>query len=337
MMINGAIIGAGKIAETGHFPAYLSEQMKFKLNITAIVDQSSERLEKAKKYFPNANLYSTIDELLSKEKIDFVDICTPPHIHKEIIAKCASENIHILCEKPLSNFIDDSSYIEQIVNSGNIVFVPCHQYKYAMIWKFFNKMAHNISDSKLYLQFDVIRLKADSSFDTNNPDWRVNSGISGGGISVDTGVHYFYLILNMLGLPKNIFANLLTLKHHQYGVEDSAFVQVEFEKGLAQINLTWAGNKRYNSAMLVSSEAGLFYNGKELKLTDKDGEIIIPAPDMSDKSVYVSLYIELLTEFYNRIINKNYSLDLLEESINTMKILDYAKKSNELKSTVEFN
>ena len=261
----------------------------------------------------------------------------PPHLHKAIIKKCAAKNLHILCEKPLAHNIDDAQIIKHQLQYKEIVYMPCHQYKYAPVWKLFNEYAKKINDTKMYLQFDVIRLKADSGFDSSNPNWRTNNGaISGGGITVDTGAHYFYLILEMLGLPKSVFANMTRLKHFEYRVEDTSLVQITSEKGIAQVNLTWAGNKRFNSASLVSSSASLFYDGKEIKVLDGDGERTIAVPDMSDKKTYISLFTELFSEFENRISTKNYSNDLLIESTNAMQILDLCKKSNKTKSTLAF-
>jgi predicted dehydrogenase len=336
-MLKGAIIGAGKIAETGHFPAYLSEEIKNEIKIIAVADQSDKRLNVAREYFTDVKVYKTFNELLSNETIDFVDICLPPHLHKPVIELCIDKGIHILCEKPLTNSLDSAVQIDKIIRSNKIVFIPCHQYKYAPVWKMFNEYANKITDSKIYLQFDVIRLQADNGYDESNPNWRTDPNYSGGGISVDTGVHYFYLILNMFGLPKSVFSNLMTLKHTDYSAEDSAFIYVQFENGLAQINLTWAGNKRYNSAMLVSSNTSLFYDGKVIELKDGIESRTIQTLDMSDKKVYVSLYVELFKELINRISTKDHTYDLLDESMNTMKLLEMAKISNEKKIRVNFN
>ena len=245
-MIKGAIIGAGKIAETGHYPAYLSEALVGKIEIVALADVSEERPFRGKRVLSKRSIYNSFDDLLSFEQLDFIDICVPPHLHKAIIKKCAAKNLHILCEKPLAHNIDDAQIIKHQLQYKEIVYMPCHQYKYAPVWKLFNEYAKKINDTKMYLQFDVIRLKADSGFDSSNPNWRTNNGaISGGGITVDTGAHYFYLILEMLGLPKSVFANMTRLKHFEYRVEDTSLVQITSEKGIAQVNLTWAWEQTF--------------------------------------------------------------------------------------------
>jgi predicted dehydrogenase len=327
-MLRGAIIGVGKIAETGHFPAYIQSSKELDIEIIALVDKSEERLECAKRYFPQANIYNSIEELFADKEVDFVDICLPPFLHKEAIEKCAAKNIHILCEKPLCSDYKDLKEISEALEDKDIVFMPCHQYKYAPVWKEFIKAAETINEKKIFLQFNVIRLNADNGFDNANPNWRTDSKLSGGGISVDTGAHYFYLIKEILGVPYKLFANLYNLKHKDYNAEDSAFITVDMEKGIAQINLTWAGCKRYNSAMLICDELSLFYDGKSIRKIQDGEESIIDVPDMSDKRVYASLYSELIKDFTQRINSRNFSNEGLEEVALVMNMLEMTKQSN---------
>lgn len=73
--LRGAIIGFGNIAEQIHWPAFLNSK---NVEIVAIVDISEQRRLYLKTNFPNLTIYNKCKDLLSSEKLDFIDIATPP-------------------------------------------------------------------------------------------------------------------------------------------------------------------------------------------------------------------------------------------------------------------
>ena len=48
--------------------------------------------------------YANIDDLLSDQEIDLVDICVPNYLHAEVVLQCAKHGKHLICEKPLTGF-----------------------------------------------------------------------------------------------------------------------------------------------------------------------------------------------------------------------------------------
>jgi len=98
-MKRGAIIGLGKIALTAHLPAY--EKISDKIKIVAGVDIHRETLQQVSNQYPEIRLYDNLDTMLENENIDFVDICSTPKTHYEILSKVANKGINIICEKPL--------------------------------------------------------------------------------------------------------------------------------------------------------------------------------------------------------------------------------------------
>jgi len=337
MMLKGAIIGFGNIAQRGHVPAYLSDEvLRSKVQIVAVMDVVEKNREVVKQHFPDARFYTDCAYMLEKERLDFIDICTPPHTHAEYIGQSASRGIHVLCEKPLTETYTKAIELVKLIGESKIVFVPCHQYKYSPLWKTINEFITSKKLGKVTLaQFNVFRLHADSGTASWNPDWRTKRNHSGGGILVDTGAHYFYLAQYFFGVPQKVSAVLRTLKHHEYRVEDTAMVTLEYPTMLMQVNLTWAANQRSNSVHIVGSEGSLIYDGKQLLHTSKDGTVEIPMPDVSDKNQYVSWYAELIKEFVERIEERNTSDDLLYEAFNVMKLLDISYKASEQQAILE--
>jgi predicted dehydrogenase len=178
-------------------------------------------------------------------------------------------------------------------------------------------------------QFNVYRLQADAGTAAWNPQWRTNKAQSGGGILVDTGAHYFYLAQYFFGVPKAVSAVLRTLKHDDYGVEDTAAVTLEYDRLLFQLTLTWAAGQRANSVFIAGSAGSLAYDGTRLVLATADGSREIPMPDVSDKRQYISWYAALLADFRARIVAKDPSRAALDEATTVMKLLDLSYRSSE--------
>src|SRR5579871_6402140 len=95
----GAIVGFGNIAEKGHWPSYANSDV---VDIVAVVDPSPERQQAAIRLKADIHGYVSLEHLLENERLDFVDICTPPSTHVKLAQTCIQRGLHVLCEKPLS-------------------------------------------------------------------------------------------------------------------------------------------------------------------------------------------------------------------------------------------
>src|SRR4026209_1482303 len=94
--IQFAIIGCGRIGQrhAGH--------IQHSGKLAAVCDIDAIKVEElGKKY--NANIYTSIDELLGVEKdLDVVAVCTPNGLHAEHSIKALKAGINVLCEKPMA-------------------------------------------------------------------------------------------------------------------------------------------------------------------------------------------------------------------------------------------
>jgi predicted dehydrogenase len=338
-MLEGAIIGFGNIVTRGHVPAYLSDEaLRSRMRIRAVLDVSEQSRSAAKELLPDSAFYTDLEALLRNEKLDFVDICTPPSTHARFLREFATRGIHIVCEKPLAETYAAALAAAMEVREREVVFVPCHQYKYSPLWQSIHQIISSGGIGSVVLaQCNVFRLQADTGTATWNPQWRTIKSHGGGGILVDTGAHYFYLAQYLFGVPKSVSALLRTLKHQEYGVEDTALVTLGYTGMLMQINLTWAAALRANSVTVVGTTGSLSYDGSRLLHLDRSGSREIPMPDVSDKSQYVGWYVSLLKEFVRRVESGNRSYDLLEEAVTVMQLLDLSSGSSVQGRTVSFS
>lgn len=337
-MLKGALIGFGNIAQKSHLLAFADERIKSKAKIIAVVEPNDLNREKSIAENPELRFYSSLKELISNEAIDFIDNTTPPKFHKNIIEEAIQNNFNIISEKPFALTSKEADELCAKLKNYSKAFVPCHQYKYLNLWQRFKNAADETPSGKqVLLQFNVVRHQADPGLEIFSNSWRINRQTSGGGILADTGIHYLYLSQWILGKPISINCTVLNITHKNYPVEDTVLLEIQFEKGVSQINLTWGGNRRHNSAMLTAENIGLQYlGGTQLHWYFGNSEEIINVPDPSDKKNYVDLYVSLFGDFLNEVKNNKVNNKLVEEAFTSVKLLELAYKSAAERKTILF-
>ena len=93
------VLGAGAWAEFAHLPGYKRDQ---RCELVAIADPVVERAQAFAAKFGIPHVYSSHEELIAREDIDIVDVCTPSATHFELSWAALSAQKHVLCEKPVA-------------------------------------------------------------------------------------------------------------------------------------------------------------------------------------------------------------------------------------------
>jgi predicted dehydrogenase len=66
------------------------------------------------------HVYAGLDDLLDRERVDFVDIATPPHVHIENVLEAAQRGVHVLCQKPLATSLDEARHMITACDAGGV-------------------------------------------------------------------------------------------------------------------------------------------------------------------------------------------------------------------------
>jgi len=98
-------------------------------------DPEKSRLSGEDLYLPSDRVYGSYVEMIEKEKelpegerMDFISIVTPNHVHYGP-AKMALENgFHVVCDKPLCFDMEEAHDLEKLVKESGLIFALTHNY-----------------------------------------------------------------------------------------------------------------------------------------------------------------------------------------------------------------
>ena len=95
---NVGIVGCGGISRWAHYPFYKNDK---RVKVVAVCDIIKERAEGfVRDCYPEAADYTDYRDLVAREDIDCVDICTPNYLHSEIAVAAFAHGKNVFSEKP---------------------------------------------------------------------------------------------------------------------------------------------------------------------------------------------------------------------------------------------
>ena len=112
------VIGCGGMA-THHMNALLKMQDTDNIEIAAVCDVYSNRLEKAKE-LTKAQGFKDYRKLLELKELDYVLIATPEHWHYQMTLDAIDAGKHIYVEKPMTHTIDQAKIITEKISKTKL-------------------------------------------------------------------------------------------------------------------------------------------------------------------------------------------------------------------------
>jgi uncharacterized protein (TIRG00374 family) len=328
--LRGALLGAGNIALRSHAPKWAGDELlRREVEIVAVADLAPSNRDLVRAILPGARLYDEAEELLEREALDFCDICTPPFTHRRLIESAARRGQHILCEKPLAPTVSDAGEIARVVRETGVVFRPCHQYHYSPQWRMVRQLLPRLGRLH-FAEYQVFRTAANEGNPNWSPTWRTNPGFAGGGILVDHGAHILYQLHAVLGEPRTLHAKVARLRHHEYDVEDTACVTLDYGDRMAQVTLTWAACHRAVRLHFVGERGEIWGDDRSVRIHTQNVEDIRFEDGMSKNSWHAEWYTPLMREFHAQMRSSERSTRDLDEAVHVTRLIALAYESARL-------
>lgn len=264
------LIGAGNIAQNAHIPAYLKQS---DVELVGVCDLKEERAKEVAKKYGMKYAVTDYNELLAKDDIDAVSICTWNNAHAGAALAAAKAGKHILCEKPMAMNPGEAEAMLKAAKENNVVF----QIGFVNRFRSDSKVIKEMADAGKF--GDIYYSKATILRRRGTPlGWFTDLSKSGGGPVIDIGVHIIDLTWYLMGKPRPVSVSAAT--YHKIGdyktkgvgrwvafdtddlkfeTEDSANGFIRFENGATMnFEVSWAinGKEVGLSSMLYGDKAG---------------------------------------------------------------------------------
>ena len=249
--IKVGVVGCGRISQK-HFQA-IKKNSKF-LNLVAACDTNVRVLNKLKRDY-KIKVYSNFDNMINKEKLDLVSICTPSGYHAQQTIKAAQKKINVLTEKPMATYFQDGKkMVEACKKNKKKLFVvkqirlnePLTLLKRAIDEKRFGKI--------FLVQVNMFWTRPQDYYDIAN--WRGTKKLDGGAF-MNQASHYVDLLNWLIGPIEKIHAMTDTLLR-KIEVEDTGVLNIKWKKGtLGSMSITTlVYPKNYEGSITIMGEKG---------------------------------------------------------------------------------
>ena len=174
--LRAGIVGAGWIAGT---------------HAATLRDLGGVSLVASADAVPGRAEYRDWREMLARERLDAVLVCTPPDTHRAVVEGAAEAGVAVYLEKPVAHSMDDARAIARAVESAGVVCGVGYQYR-----------AISFLDD---LPIDPALLIGTGVSDTVQRDW-LGDAARGGSMILERASHLIDLELALAGAASTVTA-----------------------------------------------------------------------------------------------------------------------------------
>jgi len=230
-MLNIAVVGTGGIA-AAHLAGYAA--FPEECRVVALHDAVAARGHDTKAALGLADAdVVTYDELLAREDVDLVSVCTPPSSHRNLTVDLLRSGKNVLVEKPMAPSVADcDAMLAAAREAGKLLSVVAQN-------RFRNDLAAVKETIDSGLLGPVSHARVDSAWWRGTPyydlDWRGTWQSEGGGPTLNHAIHHVDLLLWMLGRPERVTAVMTNAWHDNSEVEDLSVALLEWERTIATL------------------------------------------------------------------------------------------------------
>lgn len=349
--IRVGIIGVGSISNV-HIQSY---QQTDSTEIVAFCDINEKQLKHMMEKYNVKNGYTSVEEMLEREELDAVSVCTWNSSHAECSIAALNHGVNVLCEKPMAMNAEEAQKMKEAAQkSGKLLMVG--------LVKRFGKDIQILKDLNQNNFFgDIYYIKSKYLRRNGSPGgWFSDKKRSGGGPLIDLGVHildmmnYLYdcenpisvygytfgQIGNQLQIKKDVGYVSSTVSNDIYDVEDFAGAIIRFPNNKIAVLET-----SYNLFIEQDSEGMELFGDKGgakidngVKLSGNICDYMTNSELLIDsKFDFSEAFLNEIKHYVDCVKNNTKCMANADDGIRNMKILDAIYQSAKIGHEVNFN
>lgn len=219
-----AVVGVGIGSQ--HVDAYRTLPELFELRVLCDINLERAREAGARHGIPMA--LGSLEEVLDREDVDLVDICTPSGLHFEQTRAALRAGKHVVCEKPIAGSLKEIDALIEEERRSNRRCSPIFQYRFG---NGFQKLLHLKRKGvlgKSYLATIETHWKRLPAYYA--VPWRGRWRTELGGCLITHAIHAHDMLVTALGPIRTVFARTAT-RVNRIETEDCAVLALEMADG----------------------------------------------------------------------------------------------------------
>ena len=205
--------------------------------------------------FDGADFFGSYEEAAADSRVQSLYLCTPHHLHMEHALMAARFSKHILVEKPIARTLEEGERMVAAARDAGVKLMVAENYRFMPVvqkaWELVGQGAIGT------LRFIQIQEEAAYAID----GWRTSREMMGGGVAIDGGIHSVDILVNLAGMPEEVYASSLPRVLPNLEGEDGIVLMARLKGGAAGlINHSWGiSNRSWRLWVAVSGTRGRIF------------------------------------------------------------------------------
>jgi predicted dehydrogenase len=326
--IRVGIVGLGGIAQIAHIP--ILKKLP-DVEIVAVCDIEEAKVQWIGERYKIPKVYIYSEEMIEKENLDAVHICTPNHMHMPDAVDALKHGMHVLVERPIAVTVERAQKIVDAARQNKRILMVGMNHRFrpdAMILKKFVE-GKELGDI-FYAKAGWLRKRTNWA----DQSWQGDVKLSGGGVFMDLGIHMLDLSLWLMGNPKPVTVSAAVYHHiSKKDAEDSVvtFIRCENQATLT-VEVSWSllMEKDFLYTNLFGTHGGALLNPLRIH-KELHGNLVnvTPAGMISSDNLYKKSYEFEIQHFIECIRHDRPVLSSGEEALQRLQLVEAIYKSAE--------
>lgn len=245
------LIGCGRISKNHLDAVSQIPEAQF----VAVCDIREDKAKDVAEAYEIKSWYKDYHEMLEKEKLDAVSICTPSGLHPQMGIDVAKHKINVITEKPMGINIEGADKLIRACDDNKVKLFVVKQNRLNSTMQLLKKAIDKNRFGRIYLaQSNVFWQRPQSYYDAEK--WRGTWEFDGGAF-MNQASHYVDAMYWLLGNVDSVMAYTATMSR-RIEAEDTGCAILHFRDGLiATINVTMLTfPKNFEGSITIIGEKG---------------------------------------------------------------------------------
>ena len=228
----GGMIGAGAWA----FNQLEAWQNVDGAQIVALCDRHPERVQPMADRFGIERTYPDFGEMLEREALDFVDICTRPYSHAYLVGQASARSLQILCQKPFCTSLEEAERVAAVCEQSGVRLMINENWRWQAWYRKAKELLEGGAIGEPFMakiqercRATLPQFKSEQAYIADMPRL----------ILYEMGVHYIDTFRFLFGEPETVTTRLHHISPLMKG-EDVQVILLAYPRMTGLIDTSWA-------------------------------------------------------------------------------------------------